>query len=407
MAKPRQKPSGKWEIGLRHPSLPGGRKYYTFDTEEEAVTYSQNWKMMRAQGHSPPQEMLAPTGPVREVRLTRVLGEWEESGFAAPSQLLTLRTVAREVGTTKLSEANYAWVTGYLRMLKVEKNLSPCSIKHRMQALSRALDEYQRHNPGLTIANPVKLLPKGYSTYTEVDTKLAKARGGREKVTQVRDRRLRPGEHEKIVKVLSGYERPDRERGLELRGGNALLTLYLLIVGTGMRLQEAFSLKRGQVDMEAKVIRVQSSKQWRGKVSFRDVPMRPEVHKALSVYLSTRAMLPGAWFFPFLEEDGVKGFKTVSQRLSFRFRIAFEYMGIEGLHEHDLRHEATCQWLELKDADGRDLFRLEELNKIMGWTPGSLMAQRYASFRGVDLAQRLWPSYATPEGEPGASSGAA
>ncbi len=37
------------------------------------------------------------------------------------------------------------------------------------------------------------------------------------------------------------------------------------------------------------------------------------------------------------------------------------------------------------------MFRLEELNKIMGWKPGSVMAQRYASFRGVDLAQRLWP----------------
>ena len=33
MAKPRLKPSGKWEIGLRHPSLPNGRKYFTFDTE--------------------------------------------------------------------------------------------------------------------------------------------------------------------------------------------------------------------------------------------------------------------------------------------------------------------------------------------------------------------------------------
>ena len=37
MARPRQKSSGKWEIGLRHPSLPGGRKYFQFDTEAEAV----------------------------------------------------------------------------------------------------------------------------------------------------------------------------------------------------------------------------------------------------------------------------------------------------------------------------------------------------------------------------------
>ena len=37
MAKPRQKESGRWEITLRHPSLPGGRKAFSFDTEAEAV----------------------------------------------------------------------------------------------------------------------------------------------------------------------------------------------------------------------------------------------------------------------------------------------------------------------------------------------------------------------------------
>lgn len=324
------------------------------------------------------------------VRLARVLGEWSDSGFAAPTQVLCLSTVNREVGATRLSDVNYRWLMDYVRMLKVEKNLSPMSIKHRVQALGRAIDEYLRHHPGVDMMNPVKLLPKGYSVYTDVDTKLVRAKGGEPKVTTARDRRLLPGEHEKIVKVLSGYERPDRPRGLQLKGGNALLTLYLLIVNTGLRLKEAYTLKRSQVDMDGKIIRVQNSKQWRGKVSFRDVPMRQEVHNALQEYLATRPMLPGAWFFPFMEEEGVKGVVTVSSRLSFRFRIAFEYMGIEGLHEHDLRHEATCRWLELKDASGMPLFRLEELNKIMGWAPGSLMAQRYASFRGVDLAQRLW-----------------
>lgn len=390
MAKPRQKPSGKWEIGLRHPSLPGGRKYFTFDSEQEALTYAQQWTMMKQAELPPPAELTQPTSPVRDVRLSRVLGEWSDSGFAAPTQILTLSTVNREIGATRLTEVNYKWLMGYLRMLKVEKNLSPCSIKHRIQALSRAIDEYLRHHPSVEMGNPIKLLPKGYSVYTDVDSKLVEAKGGKAKQTTARDRRLLPGEHEKIIKVLSGYERPDRPRGLQLKGGNALLTLYLLIVNSGLRLKEAYSLKRGQVDMENKVIRVQNSKQWRGKVSFRDVPMRPEVHRALTDYLATRAMLPTAWFFPFMEEEGVKGVVTVSSRLSFRFRIAFEYMDIHGLHEHDLRHEATCRWLELKDAGGRDLFRLEELNRIMGWAPGSLMAQRYGSFRGVDLAARLW-----------------
>lgn len=397
MAKPRLKPSGKWEIGLRHPSLPNGRKYFTFDTEAEAIAYGQQWKLMKHADIPPPAELTAPTSPGDGVRLARILGAWSDSGFAAPSQILTLKTVTREVGSVRFSDANYKWLTGYLRSLKVDKNLSPASIKHRIQALGRAIDEYLRHNVDVKISNPVKLLPKGYSTYSDVDAQMVQAKGGKVKVNVARDRRLLPGEHEKILSVLSGYERPDRSRGLELKGGDALLTLYLLILNTGLRLREAYTLTRGQVDMTNKVIRVQETKQWRGKISFRDVPMRPEVHQALSAYFATRQPFePHAHIFPFLHEEGIEdgknGLARTSQRLSFRFRIAFEYMGIVGLHEHDLRHEATCRWLELKDADGRDLFRLEELNKIMGWKPGSVMAQRYASFRGVDLAQRLWPA---------------
>ena len=124
--------------------------------------------------------------------------------------------------------------------------------------------------------------------------------------------------------------------------------------------------------------------------------MSPAVHKALADYLETRAMLPGAWLFPFMEEEGVKEYRTVSSRLSARFRVAFEYMEIMDLHEHDLRHEATCRWLEMRDASGNFLFRLEEVNRIMGWAPGSAMAHRYASFRAEDMAAKLWPTSAGP-----------
>lgn len=76
-----------------------------------------------------------------------------------------------------------------------------------------------------------------------------------------------------------------------------------MIVNSGLRLREAYRLKRGQVDLDGKVLRVQSSKQWRGKVAWRDVPMRPEVHAALVAYLASRPMLAGADLFPFLTES--------------------------------------------------------------------------------------------------------
>jgi len=389
MAKARQKPSGKWEIGLRHPSLPGGRRYFTFDTEEQANAYEAQWRALKMAGIEPPAELLRPA-PVASPTLGNIVRAWASSGHAAPTQQSALGSLFTEVGAVRLVDATYAWLASYVQWLKTDKNLAPGSVRHRVQALGRAIDEHLRNHPATVYTNPVKLLPRGYSRYNDVDARLVQAKGGAPKVDVVRDRRLHPGEQERIVAALSGEQRPDRPRGLQLLGGNALLTMFLVIVYSGLRLKEAYTLTRGQVDMAGKVLRVQSSKQWRGKVAWRDVPMRPEVHQALTAYLSTRSMLPTAHLFPFMAEPGAKSLTTVSQRLSARYRIAFEYAGCEDLREHDLRHEATCRWYELRDANGYWMFRHEEINRIMGWSANSEMAQRYASFRGADLAQRLW-----------------
>lgn len=73
--------------------------------------------------------------------------------------------------------------------------------------------------------------------------------------------------------------------------------------------------------MENKVIHARETKQWRGKISYRDVPMRPEVHQALSSYFASRPPFePDAHIFPFLHEEGIeegkKGLVRTSQRLS-------------------------------------------------------------------------------------------
>lgn len=409
MARARQKSSGRWEIGLRHPSLPGGRKYFQFDTEAEANAYGEQWRLMKMANIAPPAELLKPA-VVASPSLGAVIRAWASSGLAAPSQQSALGSLMSEVGDVKLTDASYEWLSGYVQRLKVKNNLAPNSIRHRVQALGRAIDEYLRKNPTVQFSNPTKLLPRGYSSYTELDTKLAQAAGKDAKHDVTRDRRLHPGEEDRIVAALSGVQREDRQRALPLHGGGrAMLTMFLLIVNSGLRLREAYMLKRGQVDLERKVMRVQCSKQWRGKVAFRDVPISPAVYDALVKYLATRpAMLPGAYLFPFVEEEPDLPLKKVSQRLSFRFLHAFQYAGCEDLHEHDLRHEATCRWLEMRDATGNWMFRLEEVNRIMGWSNNSTMAQRYASFRGSDFAARMWaiPSTAQPAaaGAPGAAA---
>lgn len=406
MARARQKPSGKWEIGLRHPSLPGGRKYFTFDTEGEANAYGEQWRLMKMAKIAPPAELLK-AAPTASKTLGYVIRQWANSGLAAHSQQSPLTSLVMEVGEVRLADVSYAWLSGYVQSLKVKNNLSPNTIRHRVQALGRAIDEYLRHNPDVVMQNPVRLLPKGYSTYTEVDKRLAEANGGEHRVDVARDRRLHAGEEERIVAVLSGYRPEGRRCALHLRGGDALLTMFILIVYSGLRLREAYMLKRSQIDMGSKVIRAQCSKQWRGSVKFRDVPIRPEVHRALSSYLSGRNILPEENLFPFMDEEPGMTMTKVSHRLSTRFNSAFEFAGIPDLHEHDLRHEATCRWLELRDNQGQWVFRMEEVNRIMGWSANSTMAQRYASFRGSDLAQRIWAIHdSSPAGRAVSDGGA-
>lgn len=390
MAKPRQKESGKWEIGLRHPQLPGGRKYFTFDTEDEAAAYGRQWHLMKQAGLPLPAELLLQTQRQSGGRtLGFVVRLWAGSGLAAPTQQSALGSLLTEVGGIKLEEATYNWLMSYIRTLKTEQNLSPGSIRHRVQALGRSIDEFSRSHPDQAISNPVHLLPKGYSTYSEVDRALVVASGKKVKVDVVRDRRLAPGEEDAIIAVLSGFQRADKSRPLELRGGLALLALYMLIVNTGLRLLEAYRLKRGQVDLAAGVIRAQCSKQWRGKVAYRDVPISPTLHAHLVQYLEGRPSEPDAYLFPFMEEDPDVTVKRVGNRLSARFTIAFKYAKCADLREHDLRHEATCRWLEMRAPNGAWMFRTEEVNRIMGWSPNSTMAQRYASFRAEDLTQRM------------------
>lgn len=370
---------------MRHPDLQGGRRHYTFDTEAEAVAYDQQWRLMKAAKLPPPQEMVQAREDTRTLGL--VLREWINSGKAAPTQLVTLEIVRGEIAGVPLRDFTYKWLEAYILRLKTGRNLAPGSIRHRVQCLGRALDEFLRQHPALEMVNPVKLLPKGYSSYNDRDRRLVEADGKQARFDVQRDRRLEPGEYGRIVRALSGEIRPDRERGLGLEGGIAMLVLFQLIHFTGLRLKEAITLRRGQIDLDARTIRAQCSKQWRGRVAYREVPIRRELLEILRQYLQPQGLLPAAPVFPWW--DGVGDYRDIGRRMSARFTIAFAYANVPDLTEHDLRHEATCQWFELRDAAGHWLFRSEEINRIMGWATGSAMADRYASFRGQDFSARL------------------
>lgn len=56
-----------------------------------------------------------------------------------------------------------------------------------------------------------------------------------------------------------------------------------------------------------------------------------------------------------------------------------------------VEHEATCRWYEMRNpTTGAWVLREVEIPGIMGWSPGSKMPLRYASFRAEDLAARMY-----------------
>lgn len=381
--------SGRWQITITNKLLAKGRAWFTFDTESEAEAYGSQAEKWLAAGLVP-EELKGDEPHDRSGLLGPVIREWSNSGDPSATDLEILGRLFVEVGGARFNEFDYTWCERWVRKLKLETNLSPGSIRKRVQALSRAIDWHLRRQPAAMVGNPLHLLPKGYSTYNERDAAQAVAMGGEAKTDVERDRRLAPDEEAAIRLSLSGAKRPDRERALDR--DDHFTALFEVILGTGMRLREAYRLRVGQVDLVGKVLRPQVSKSWRGRVKYRNIPLHPRIHGVLERHLESRSGAGDDDLVFDLWDGTTEDLKPATGRLSARFATLFRYSSLDDLTEHDLRHEATCRWFEMRGADGHWLYRTEEINSIMGWAPGSTMALRYASFRAEDLASRMWPS---------------
>jgi integrase len=311
-----------------------------------------------------PAELLAKPAPAHDPLLVEVIRAFVKSApHLTSSDDALLGTMLPELVGVRLSGVTYAWAERYVQRCKRTDNLAPGSIRKRVGALGRVIDWHLRSTES-TAGNAVRLLPAGYSQYTEQD-RAALAPGAVAKVDVKRDRRLHPGEEARIRPQLGELE-----------------LLFDVIVNTGMRLREAYRLRVDQVDHAKGVIRVEGTKGARGVLKPRTVPMVRSLRQALKKHCRGRAGL----LFPWWSGDP-RDLDAVTARLSYLFVKAFTAAGSEGLTEHDLRHEACCRWFEHRTGRGWTFSEIE-VCRIMGWT-STAMALRYASLRGEDLAARL------------------
>lgn len=371
-----QQRGDKFQLRVKHRLLPKPF-FFTFDDEASANTYGEKLEAMLARGVVPAELTQVPEKAGRDnALLATIIRGYRSSPGVAPSDDPLLAMLERDLGDLRAHQVDYRWVEGYVRDLKVKANLAPGTIRKRVGSLARALDWHHRRTTGRDQVNPFRLLPRGYSSYSKAEAKLVTP-----KVDEERDRRLAPGEEAAIRRAMAGEKRPDKERALV--PDPALQVLFDMLVDGGFRLSEAFRMRVADINFETGVVKLQGSKGERGKKRPRTVPLKPALRARLKLWCEKRSGL----VLPFW--DGTpEGVRLATNKLSERFANLFSYAGVEDLTAHDLRHEATCRWWELRDEQGRWALSEMEIYRLMGWTSPK-MGLRYASLRGEDMVARL------------------
>ena len=372
------------QLRVTHDLLPKAF-FATFEGEREARDYGEQLHVLLDRGVVP-QELLAATPKGDDPLLIEVIRSYTKAAPITASDDALLGQMLSELVGTRVNGVTHLWVDQYVKNLKLKRAepIAPSTIRKRIGALGRVLDwHWRRVTPQdkLPPANPFRLLPRGFSLYSQGEAKELAKSDRVAKRDQVRNRRLAPGDEDRILAALAGLKRPDRERALV--ADPAFTMLFRLIVATGMRLREAYRLRADQIDLKRRLIHVEGSMGHRGAIKPRLVPMTSELNEMLRPWCEGRVGL----LFPFWNgaEDDLK---KATARLSARFRVLFDYAGVDDMTEHDLRHEATCRWVLMRQPGGGWVFSDVEICRIMGWTSTDMMLT-YASLRGEDLAARL------------------
>lgn len=387
----------RFELRVKHKLLP--RPFYaTFATEADANSYGEQLDAMLSRGVVPGELLAGEPRQADDPLLVAVVrGYINGAPHLTASDDQLLGSMLGDLVGLRVSAVSYRWAGEWVRRLKVQDHLAPGTIRKRVGALARVLDWHLATavKPGDTAAapvNPLRLLPSGYSQYTEAEQRqlaavLVDGKPLAARHDQKRDRRLLAAEEARIREALAGVKHPDRERpwtGAAAAGPDLAFTLFFsVIVDTGLRLREAYRLRVDQIDTDKGFIRVEGSKGARGLIKPRVVPLKRHLREQLASHCAGRVGL----LWPYW--DGTpEDLQSATRRLSARFASLFRYAAVPAMTEHDLRHEATCRWVELRDASGRWVFSDVEVARIMGWSNLAMML-RYASLRGEDLAARL------------------
>ena len=356
-----------WAYVIRRKNLLPKPVYLTFSDEAEGDAYVAHLEQLLDHGVVP-AEFQVSASTITTIR--EMVIEYTVAVDISSDDKQLLNVLVEREGHTLLSTLDYTWCENWVRSMKRGRNLSPGTIRHYVGALARCLDWGARKEH--IVANPLRLLPKRYASYTDADAAVAKKR-----IDQSRDRRISAEEEQRVRAILGGEKPEGRQRALTLMHQEALICLFELAIETAMRLREMYTLSYSQVSIKDRTIYLDKTKNG----DKRQVPLSSVALVALKSYdlRKKRGLL-----FPWWNGDAnSEVLKKTTGRLSRQFARIFDAAGCQDMRFHDLRHEATSRLYERTDLS--DL----EIAKITGHKDPKML-MRYANLRGSNLAGRLW-----------------
>lgn len=244
-------------------------------------------------------------------------------------ELGSLKKLSDEFGKISLAGLQAKHVARWRDKL-MKQGMAGASVIKLQNLLAHVVDQALKEWGYVLPANPVRLVSK------------PKAAAGR-------DRRLQPGELERI---------------LENAQSEYLKIVILFALETAMRRGELVALQWQHIDLKKRVAMLYDTKNGESRA----VPLSSravELLEALPRRIDGRV-------FPY----------TSAGSITQGFEIACRRAGIEGLRFHDLRHEATSRFFETGRLETMEIASVTGHKTLQ-------MLKRYTHLRAEDLARKL------------------
>ncbi len=369
MASKRQR-GEVWEYTFKRAGVLEKPLYLTFKTEQEGDEYAKKLESLLSRGIVPTEFQVV----TKITTIETLVRMYLRDAHVKQKDVGILGTVCNAVGNTPLPAINAKWVDDWISDLKRIEKLAPATIRSKVGALARCTDWGIRKGLLLMPDHPLRTLPDGYANYTKLDEALA----GEKRVDIERDRRLEPGEFERIIAVIDAGVLPRKQRQYVLPDKSALKTMFILAVESAMRLREMYTLTTDQVNVSKKTIFLDTSKNG----DKRQVPMSSVALAVMIAFVGDRS--DSNPLFPWWDGRMDKQYlRDRSDFLSKLYKNIFEVAQCEDLKFHDLRHTAVCQLYERTTLTDLQISRITGHRSLA-------MLRRYANLRGSDLSRSLW-----------------